>query len=299
MVCSLTSPQRALPLWPRLNRLAHLTSHLANPLRTALNVGVFSLALSALCVSAASATDIARGKALYNQHCLTCHGDNPAIGPPQYAANRVDVLRAAFQKVGQMGFFRTLLTDAEVEAIAAYVGEAVSARAAGAKDDRLVVEYYLPSTKHYFVSASRAEQTMIDSGAVGPWQRTGESFFSGGALQTCRFYGNTEINPISKTIHGPSSHFFTLDSAECEGLIRLFNPRAAAWKFEGRDFLADKPNAARQCDAPQRALYRAYNNGVQRGVDSNHRLTTNRAAIDSLVAQGWVDEGVVMCVPSM
>ena len=44
-------------------------------------------------------------------------------------------------------------------------------------------------------------------------------------------------------------------------------------------------------------VYRAYNNGSARGIDSNHRLTTNRTAIDQVIARGWVDEGIAMCAP--
>jgi hypothetical protein len=30
--------------------------------------------------------------------------------------------------------------------------------------------------------------------------------------------------------------------------------------------------------------------------DSNHRFTTDRAVVATMVAQGWVDEGPAMCV---
>jgi len=42
-------------------------------------------------------------------------------------------------------------------------------------------------------------------------------------------------------------------------------------------------------------LYRAYNNG--KGGDPNHRYATDHAVIDTMVAQGWVEEGVAICVP--
>jgi hypothetical protein len=42
-------------------------------------------------------------------------------------------------------------------------------------------------------------------------------------------------------------------------------------------------------------VYRAYNNGFAHGVDSNHRITSNPAAIQEVVARGWIKEGVVMC----
>jgi hypothetical protein len=30
--------------------------------------------------------------------------------------------------------------------------------------------------------------------------------------------------------------------------------------------------------------------------ESNHRFTTDRAVVAEMTAQGWVDEGVAMCV---
>jgi hypothetical protein len=44
-------------------------------------------------------------------------------------------------------------------------------------------------------------------------------------------------------------------------------------------------------------VYRAYNNGSLRGVDSNHRITRNFNAIQEVLNRGWSNEGVVMCAP--
>jgi len=44
-------------------------------------------------------------------------------------------------------------------------------------------------------------------------------------------------------------------------------------------------------------VYRAYNDGQARGIDSNHRITTSVQAIDDVVARGWKAEGIVMCAP--
>jgi Repeat of unknown function (DUF5648) len=44
-------------------------------------------------------------------------------------------------------------------------------------------------------------------------------------------------------------------------------------------------------------IYRAYNNGSARGIDSNHRITSSATAIQQVLARGWVDEGIVMCAP--
>lgn len=45
-------------------------------------------------------------------------------------------------------------------------------------------------------------------------------------------------------------------------------------------------------------VYRAYNNGFTRGVDSNHRITVNQAGIAGVLARGWISEGVAMRAPS-
>jgi hypothetical protein len=44
-------------------------------------------------------------------------------------------------------------------------------------------------------------------------------------------------------------------------------------------------------------VYRAFNDGPAHGKDANHRLSTSIAAIDDVVARGWLSEGVVMCAP--
>ena len=44
-------------------------------------------------------------------------------------------------------------------------------------------------------------------------------------------------------------------------------------------------------------VYRAYNNGFARGIDSGHRITSNVSAYQQTIASGWVVEGVVMCAP--
>ena len=44
-------------------------------------------------------------------------------------------------------------------------------------------------------------------------------------------------------------------------------------------------------------VYRAYNNGFARGVDSNHRFSIDVASIQEVVMRGWINEGVVMCAP--
>lgn len=158
------------------------------------------------------------------------------------------------------------------------------------------VEYYEPELDHYFITADSNEQAYLYTGGAGNWQRTGYAFKEGGSAPLCRFYGNTAISPATGTIYGPNSHFYTVNAAECAELKAAYNPMAPSWKFESD---SDQSTAALggTCAAGLVPVYRAYNNGYARGVDSNHRLGSDFAAYLATVAAGWLAEGVVMCAP--
>ncbi|MEO8135548.1 MAG: VCBS repeat-containing protein [Betaproteobacteria bacterium] len=156
----------------------------------------------------------------------------------------------------------------------------------------VVTEFYNTPLDNYFITANPAEASAIDAGSAGPgWARTGEgfNFNSGGNTSVCRFYGS--ISP------GPNSHFYTVSAAECDGLKALQAATPATqprWNFESLDFTSTPPiNGA--CPVGTVPVYRAYNNGFNRQVDSNHRITTSQAGIAAVVARGWVSEGIVMC----
>lgn len=156
-----------------------------------------------------------------------------------------------------------------------------------------VVEFYNTSLDNFFITADSGEAAAIDGGSAGPgWVRTGNSFKSGGGDSVCRFYGSQSP--------GPNSHFYTADPGECAYLKQLQASTSSTqkrWNFESFDFLTTVPvNGA--CPAGTTPIYRAYNNGFARGVDSNHRITGNQAAIQQVAARGWSNEGVVMCAPN-
>ncbi len=162
----------------------------------------------------------------------------------------------------------------------------------GALVSRPVVEFYNANLDHYFITADANEAAAIDEGSAGPgWIRTGGSFKSGGSTPVCRLYGSQ--------VPGPNSHFYTLAGAECDGLKQLQATTPASqkrWNFESLDFISSSPtNGA--CPTGTVPVYRAYNNGFARGVDSNHRLSSAAAAIQDVVMRGWINEGVVMCAP--
>jgi hypothetical protein len=159
------------------------------------------------------------------------------------------------------------------------------------------VEFYNTNLDNYFITADANEAAQIDGGSAGAgWIRTGNTFESGGNTSVCRFYGSQSP--------GPNSHFYTVDSAECQGLadqqIPAGDPRkltVKSWNFESFDFVSTPPTNG-SCPGGTVPVYRAYNNGFSRGVDSNHRITSNLTSIQQQVACGWSNEGVVMCAPS-
>ena len=155
-----------------------------------------------------------------------------------------------------------------------------------------VVEFRNATLDHYFITADPNEIAAVDRGAAGPgWVRTGASFRAGGATPVCRFYGSQSP--------GPNSHFYTIDAGECQALKNLQQSTPASdkrWNFESNDFLSTRPTN-NACPPGTLRVWRAYNNGFARGIDSNHRITTDQQAILQTIAAGWKDEGVVMCAP--
>ena len=153
-----------------------------------------------------------------------------------------------------------------------------------------VVEFFNATLDNYFITANAVEAAAVDNGAAGPgWLRTGDTFAAGGNAAVCRFYGSQSP--------GPNSHFYTVLAAECESLKQLAAATPATqkrWNFESLDFFSTVP-AGGGCFDGTIPVFRAYNNGFSRGIDSNHRITSNPASIAAVVARGWKNEGVVMC----
>jgi hypothetical protein len=103
----------------------------------------------------------------------------------------------------------------------------------------------------------------------------------------CRFF-STAFDP-------KSSHFYTPFQGECVSL-----QRGSTWQFEARVFNITVPDDAGNCPAETLPVYRLYNQGM--GAAPNHRYTTSLATRTTMVAAGWVPEGlgpdaVEMCSP--
>lgn len=157
-----------------------------------------------------------------------------------------------------------------------------------------IVEFYNTALDNYFITADSSEAAAIDNGSAGPgWSRTSYSFKSGGSTPVCRFYGSQSP--------GPNSHFYTVDTGECAYLKQLQASTPATekrWNFESLDFVSTPPNTAGitgTCPSGTVPVYRAYNNGSTRNIDSNHRIASSQTAIQEVVNRGWKNEGVVMC----
>ncbi len=152
------------------------------------------------------------------------------------------------------------------------------------------VEYYHPTLRHYFVTASPGEMAFVESGGAGAgWTATGGRFGvyassadAPGLAPVCRFYGTPGV--------GPNSHFYTADADEC-----AFVKTLPGWSYEGIAFHVPLPSA-RACATGTTPVYRTYNNGAGRN-DSNHRFTVDATVQDRMVGAGHADEGVVMCAP--
>ena len=148
------------------------------------------------------------------------------------------------------------------------------------------IEYYNASLDHYFITAFPEEAAALDTGVPPGWTRTGYTFHSwksgtGPGNEACRFFGTPG--------RGPNSHFYTINTAECDKVKANLD-----WTFEAFAFRAIEPLAT-GCAAPYTAVTRLYNNGM--GGQANHRYLIDPAAIDATVARGWSIEGPVFCVP--
>jgi CubicO group peptidase (beta-lactamase class C family) len=162
-----------------------------------------------------------------------------------------------------------------------------------------VVTYHIAAGDRYFMTGNAGEISFVDSGGAGPWKRTGDNFLApkasanpAGTVPVCRFYGS--VTP------GPNSHFFTASADECNSLRALQastpsdKPR---WNYEGIAFHAALPANGQCPDAFPTRIYRLYNNGFSRAIDSNHRFTPSITEYQRLQTEGWSGEGVVMCMP--
>ena len=178
-----------------------------------------------------------------------------------------------------------------------FAGNSASVMAAVQPPGTVVaVEYYYAAWNYYFETSFADEIAGLDAGAFGGvWKRTGQIFYVWPSaasnplgVATCRFF---------TVFFAPkSSHFYTPNAAECQGLIDT----SQVWEFESIAYYIALIDANGNCPPGTIPLYRFYNNGL--GGAPNHRYTTSLTIFNQMVSQGWQFEGhpvtkVFACVP--
>jgi len=153
-----------------------------------------------------------------------------------------------------------------------------------------VVEYFNAGFGHYFMTADTDEITGLDAGAYNfAFLRTQRTFNAwdaqaAGTVPVCRFF------TTPGTFGTKSSHFYTANPVECDGLKS--NPN---WVYEKIAFYIAVP-AAGVCPAGTTPVYRMYNHG-QTGAP-NHRFTTDFLTYqDFTTTKSWDPEGIGFCSP--
>lgn len=155
-----------------------------------------------------------------------------------------------------------------------------------------VVEYYNRALDAYFITGRSNEQSTLD--VVTDFQRTGVSFSAVTAgtepswfNQICRYYVNT-AEPFT------NSHFYGVKESDC---AYIASARLAGFANEGFDFAIALPTPVGCPTGAPTAVYRTFR-AAANGKSSNHRYTISTAMRDSMVARGWVNEGIAFCAPS-
>lgn len=155
---------------------------------------------------------------------------------------------------------------------------------------REVHEFHNAITNHYFLSSSAEETLAIEGGSAGPgWQKTGvvlkvDPLDMGDCRSRSRVY--RFYTP------GANSHFFTSEPQECGGLRKS----GTGWFMEGVAFAAARPSAGQCPSWSPTPVYRLYNNRWMHD-DSNHRFVVDPGIRREMRERGWIEEGVVFCIP--
>lgn len=157
--------------------------------------------------------------------------------------------------------------------------------------DKTVVEYFNRDISRYFVTGRANEQALLDA-QPAVFVRTGMQFRARSSAYrdvpetpVCRFYA-------APARGGSNTHFYGTGD-DCPVLNT-----AGYLSFEGFDFAAVKPiKSTCTAEAPN-PVWRLFNNKAATN-DGNHRYVVSAAIRARMVAQGWVDEGVVFCSTSV
>lgn len=157
--------------------------------------------------------------------------------------------------------------------------------------DKVVGEYFNRDISRYFVTGRANEQALLDA-QPAVFVRTGMQFRARSStyrdiaeMPVCRFYA-------APAQGGSNTHFYGTGD-DCPVLNT-----ASHLSFEGFDFAAIKPTNSTCTAAAPNPVWRLFNNKAAIN-DGNHRYVVSTATKAQMVAQGWVDEGVVFCSTSV
>ena len=156
-----------------------------------------------------------------------------------------------------------------------------------ATPDTSVIEYFNRGVNRYFMTGRLEEQALLDA-QPGKFARTGMRFAAIGSR-----YSDTPETPVCRLYSPPSAggsntHFYgTGDDCPALNTVRQL-------RFEGFDFAAIKPSNGICPASAASPVYRLFNN-QSASNQGNHRYVVSLATKSLMIAQGWLDEGVVFC----
>ncbi len=161
-----------------------------------------------------------------------------------------------------------------------------------------VVEYFAynkdvqgPFTGRFGYAANSEEQKVFD--ASDAWIRSGQSFRSGGYVAVCSVATGAALDA--------STRMYSANAKECAALAALpVFPVAGTPIRASRPIPAATPGAVVTCPSATVPLYRLFNSGSGPRKGYGHRFLTSNAVRQDMIRfayEGWIDEGVVMCVP--
>jgi uncharacterized delta-60 repeat protein len=153
-------------------------------------------------------------------------------------------------------------------------------------------EYYNPKLKRYFMTPHPGEQAAIEADDAlrnSGWRKTGRRFGVWdpdyslvGTASACRF----AADPIVP----PKSFYDSILDRECDMLREqelATLPGQRAWRYDRESFRATPPvNAV--CPSTLVPIYSLYNQGHERGIDSNFRYVNNLDDFNAMIDRGWV-----------
>lgn len=162
----------------------------------------------------------------------------------------------------------------------------------------IVREYYNADLNQYFMSSAEPDIDALDSGRFLGWRLLGKLFE---AWSTSFGDGDVPLNPapvpVCRYFIPPASHFYSASADECDTIARKYpdfvlETRDAFYAYLPDVGMAECPIVTELAAFKTRPIYRLWNNRI----DTSHRFTTSAVVRDQMIAQGWVSEGVVMCV---